>query len=59
MLENGRGYMTWDPIVRKKRKPRPKTTWMDGIREMKEEMGLRRGLERDWENWWLKITGQI
>ena len=51
--------MIWDPVGRKKRKNRPKTTWMHEIHGIVVEMGL---LEKNWryrENWRQKITGEI
>ena len=57
--ENGRGQIEPPPKKKeKKRKGRPKTISMTGIREMMEEIGLT---EEDWrggENRRQEITGQ-
>ena len=49
-MKNGKGrfpkkVMTWYPIGKKERQFRPKTICMDGIRRIREEMGLT---ENDW-----------
>ena len=51
--------MTQNRIGKKKRKGRPKTTWIDGIRKIIGGMGLKEENWKDIQNWRWKITEPI